>query len=157
MAVHEGQLSLLELADPADEQATAPPRPARQGATPRDTPSKSEARSRPRVSPKTPAGSAPGIGDAALLTTDEAAGLLHVHPRTVQRLVRRGELCAVHLGSAVRFDPHDVDGLIARLKRRMEGTPSPLGEPVRARRASSRASFSDRLRSRQHEHRAAQA
>src|SRR4051812_1556423 len=53
--------------------------------------------------------SAPTADKPALLTTTEAAVLLHVHPRTVQRLVDRGQLCAVHLGSAVRFDPRDVD------------------------------------------------
>src|SRR5947208_4799089 len=38
---------------------------------------------------------------ATLLTTIEAAHLLRVHPRTVQRLVERGQLSAVHLGGAV--------------------------------------------------------
>ena len=40
-----------------------------------------------------------------LLTTDEAAALLHVHPRTVQRLVERGELVRRPPRRAVRFDP----------------------------------------------------
>ena len=53
----------------------------------------------------------------ALLTTREAADLLRVHPRTVQRLVRRGDLAAVRLGTATRFDPDDVACLIAQLKR----------------------------------------
>lgn len=58
----------------------------------------------------------------ALLTTSEAADLLHVHARTVQRLVKRGELQAVHLGAAVRFDPADVADLTERLKRQAAGT-----------------------------------
>jgi excisionase family DNA binding protein len=45
---------------------------------------------------------------AGLLTTAEAAAVLHVHPRTVQRLVERSQLEAIHLGAAVRFDPQDV-------------------------------------------------
>jgi excisionase family DNA binding protein len=56
--------------------------------------------------------------NGGLLTTEEAAALLHVHPRTVQRLVERGDLSAVHPGGAVRFDQQDVHGLIARVKSR---------------------------------------
>jgi excisionase family DNA binding protein len=90
----------------------------------------------------------------ALLTTSEAADLLHVHPRTVQRLVERGELGAVRLGAAVRFDPADVAELTTRLKRRETGeTPAPA-EVVGPRRPA-RNSFADRLRSQQDEHRAA--
>src|SRR2546429_822194 len=114
MTVHAGQLSLLDLADAIrDEVAKQPLRGARQAATPADKPPESEAGQHRRRSHKGLSASL-SAGDSALLTTDEAADLLHVHPRTVQRLVRRGELSAVHLGSAVRFDPRDVDGLIAR-------------------------------------------
>jgi excisionase family DNA binding protein len=89
-----------------------------------------------------------------LLTTQEAADALHVHPRTVQRLVERGQLSAVHLGTAVRFDPADIAELTDRLKRRASAlTPSPT-EVVRPSRAV-RVSFADRLRSQQDEHRAA--
>jgi excisionase family DNA binding protein len=90
-----------------------------------------------------------------LLTTDEAARLLHVHPRTIQRLVERGQLEAVHLGAAVRFDPTDVVDLTARLKRREAGGPPACADRVTPSRAV-RVSFADRLRSRQHEHRADQ-
>ena len=93
---------------------------------------------------------------AALLTTREAAQLLHVHPRTVQRLVERGQLAAIHLGSAVRFDPFELGGLVARLKHRQENPEAQVGDSVRAR-SGARVSFTDRLRSQQHEHRAAQA
>jgi len=91
----------------------------------------------------------------ALLTTQETASLLRVHPRTVQRLVERGQLSAIHVGAAVRFDPADVADLTARLKRRTEA-PRPSTEIVGPGRGK-RASFAERLRSRQHEHRAAQA
>jgi excisionase family DNA binding protein len=87
----------------------------------------------------------------ALLTTEEAASVLLVHPRTVQRLVERGHLCAVHIGSAVRFDPQDVGGLVERVKSARR-TPA----SVRARGRGG-GSFAERLRSRQHEHRAAHA
>jgi excisionase family DNA binding protein len=81
----------------------------------------------------------------ALLTTVETAELLHVHPRTVQRLVERGELCAVHLGAAVRFDPDDVAALTGRLKRYVETSHSHAGDVRRGR--GSPVSFAERLRS----------
>jgi excisionase family DNA binding protein len=93
---------------------------------------------------------------AALLTTREAAQLLHVHPRTVQRLVERGQLAAIHLGSAVRFDPFELGGLVGRLKHRRENPEAQVADSVRAR-SGARVTFADRLRSNQHEHRAAQA
>ena len=92
---------------------------------------------------------------STLLTTQETADLLRVHPRTIQRLVERGQLSAVHVGAAVRFDPADVADLTTRLKRRTEA-PHPSTEIVRPVRGN-RASFAERLRSQQHEHRAAQA
>jgi excisionase family DNA binding protein len=92
----------------------------------------------------------------ALLTTREAAQLLNVHPRTVQRLVERGQLAAIHLGGAVRFDPLELGGLVARLKQRRESPEAQVADSVRAR-SGARVSFADRLRSSQHEHRAAQA
>lgn len=101
-------------------------------------------------------GTAVGADVPSLLTTREAAEMLHVHPRTVQRLVERGDLAAVHLGSAVRFDRSDVGSLIARLKCRLTGSEIHLADSVRARNGG-RVSFSDRLRSKQHEHRAAHA
>jgi excisionase family DNA binding protein len=90
----------------------------------------------------------------ALLTTQEAAAALHVHPRTVQRLVERGHLSAVHLGAAVRFDPADIADLTDRLKRRASGlTPSTTAVVQRSRAGG--VSFAERLRSTQDEHRAA--
>jgi excisionase family DNA binding protein len=90
----------------------------------------------------------------ALLTTQEAADALQVHPRTVQRLVERGQLSAVHLGTAVRFDPADIADLTDRLKRRPSGLTPSAADVVRPSRAVS-VSFADRLRSQQNEHRAA--
>jgi excisionase family DNA binding protein len=91
-----------------------------------------------------------------LLTTSETAALLHLHPRTVQRLVERGQLEAIHLGTAVRFDPGDVAALTEREKQLAAAAPTALTDRVRASRGA-RVSFAERLRSRQHEHRAAQA
>jgi excisionase family DNA binding protein len=92
--------------------------------------------------------------EVALLTTREAAELLHVHPRTVQRLVERGELAAVHVGAAVRFDRADLVDLTARFKSRVAGPPSARAE-VTPNRARARVSFAERLRSQRDEHRAA--
>jgi excisionase family DNA binding protein len=91
---------------------------------------------------------------AALLTTQEAAELLHVHPRTIQRLVERGELAAVHLGTAVRFDRSDLAALTGRLKSRAAGPPAPRPD-VKAARNGASVSFAERLRSQRDEHRAA--
>jgi excisionase family DNA binding protein len=90
----------------------------------------------------------------ALLTTREAADALRVHPRTVQRLVERGQLNAVHLGTAVRFDPADIADLTDRLKHRAAGPTPPKAAVVERSRAGG-VSFAERLRSTQDEHRAA--
>src|SRR5262245_47866543 len=144
MSVHVGQLSLLDLPEPARHQTSASPSPVRQDATERDTSSESAPTHDDRNA------SAPRSG--ALLTTSETAELLHVHPRTIQRLVERGELCAVHLGAAVRFDPNDVAALTGRLKRATRTAHSTVDD-VRRGRGGPR-SFADRLRS-NHEHRTA--
>jgi excisionase family DNA binding protein len=149
MRVHAGQLSLLATDESLCIETTAARTPAaRQKATRHDKPAK-------RVAPSNPRDRHADGGSAGLLTTDEAATLLRVHPRTVQRLVERGELCAVHLGSAVRFELQDVDELVARLKhrRRTSAPPAPTAS-VRARPGAA-VSFADKLRSRSHEHRAA--
>jgi excisionase family DNA binding protein len=91
---------------------------------------------------------------AALLTTGEAAELLHVHPRTVQRLVERGELAVVHLGAAVRFDRNDLADLTGRLKERTAG-PSSVRTEVTPAKGRAHVSFAERLRSQRDEHRAA--
>ena len=81
------------------------------------------------------------------MTTNEAASLLRVHPRTVQRLVERGQLTAVHLGAAVRFDPKDVTGLISRVKHEPACAASDARVPRRSARAVPAAtSFRDRVR-----------
>jgi hypothetical protein len=69
-------------------------------------------------------------------------------------LVERGQLSAVHLGTAVRFDPADIADLTDRLKRRASGPTPSAAEAVRPSRAAT-TSFAERLRSQQDEHRAA--
>lgn len=96
------------------------------------------------------------VKGSALLTTREAASLLHVHPRTVQRLVERGELAAIRIGTAVRFDPTDVTAVISRLKR-WSTTTEPRTVDTVHRGSGARVSFAKRLRPQQNEHRAAHA
>jgi excisionase family DNA binding protein len=79
-----------------------------------------------------------------LLTTREVADALHVHPRTVQRLVERGELAVVRLGAAIRFDPAELVRFIAE-RTRIARSPEPEQETLRARTAG--VSFARRLRS----------
>lgn len=148
MALHPDQLSLLD-APPSEPRAQETKQATRRETTVGDRCPGSDRVGR-RSSPASRAASEPVA--IALLTTEEAASVLRVHPRTVQRLVERGHLCAVHIGSAVRFDPQDVGGLVERVKS--AGTAPAVDTRARGRGSGS---FAERLRSRQHEHLAAHA
>ena len=51
-----------------------------------------------------------------LLDSHEAAALLRVHPRTLQRLAQRGEIAGVQVGKLWRFRASSIDAWIqARL------------------------------------------
>jgi excisionase family DNA binding protein len=82
--------------------------------------------------------------EGRLLTVSEVAEDLAIHPKTVRRLVARGELAAVKIGAAVRVHPADVDAFVDEHRvqngeRRREPRP-------RVRASAARASFADRLR-----------
>ena len=82
--------------------------------------------------------------DGRLLTVSEVAVDLAIHPKTVRRLVARGELAAVKIGAAVRVHPADVDAFVDEHRvqsgvRRREPRP-------RVRASAASASFADRLR-----------
>jgi excisionase family DNA binding protein len=49
-----------------------------------------------------------------LLDSHQAAAILKVHPRTLQRLVHRGEIAAVHVGKLWRFKPSALTAWIDR-------------------------------------------
>jgi excisionase family DNA binding protein len=49
-----------------------------------------------------------------LLDSHQAAAMLKVHPRTLQRLVHRGEIAAVHVGKLWRFKPSTLTAWIDR-------------------------------------------
>ena len=57
---------------------------------------------KPPVSAGLPDGR-PRIDREPLLDSHQAAAILKVHPRTLQRLVHRGEIAAVHVGKLWRF------------------------------------------------------
>ena len=141
-ASESSQLSLFE---DLDAGASRAPKPRTEHGP--KTQSVPVASSRPESLPSESA-------SAGLLTTQEAAELLRVHPRTVQRLVERGELAAIHVGAAVRFERTDLADLTARLKSCAAGPPTARAE-VTPDRGRTRVSFAERLRSQRDEHRAA--
>jgi excisionase family DNA binding protein len=150
MSVDALQLSLLEL----DESPKEKPPALAQHRTRKETTAGGTPPELHR--PPSPTATSSAQEKETLLTTEEAATLLRVHPRTVQRLVARGQLAAIHLGSAVRFDPRDLGNLIADHKQCRSGTGATTSSRLRATRGG-RISFADRLRSEAHEHRAAHA
>jgi excisionase family DNA binding protein len=150
MDVDALQLSLLE----PDESPKDAPRDVSTNQRRQETTARATSPA-PEPTPSRAATLAVPEGDT-FLTTVEVATLLHVHPRTAQRLVARGQLAAIHLGSAVRFDPRDLGSLITDHKQRRSGVAPTMSGRPRATRGA-RVSFADRLRSEGHEHRAAHA
>lgn len=51
-----------------------------------------------------------------LLSVAELADMLSVNQLTVRRMVKRGQLTAVRIGRAVRFDPDDVAVFLASVR-----------------------------------------
>jgi excisionase family DNA binding protein len=50
-----------------------------------------------------------------LLDSDEAAALLRIHPKTLQRMARRGQISGIHIGKLWRFRASDLDKWIRRI------------------------------------------
>ena len=51
------------------------------------------------------------------LNSREAAALLQIHPKTIQRLARKGEIRAMRIGKLWRFRASDLDAWVdSRLK-----------------------------------------
>ena len=50
----------------------------------------------------------PSISIGAFLNTDEAAAMLGVHPKTLQRLARSGRITAYRVGKLWRFQARDL-------------------------------------------------
>ena len=55
----------------------------------------------PQRKPSIPAAPSPTF--EPLLDSDEAAALLRIHPKTLQRMARQGEIAAIHIGKLWRF------------------------------------------------------
>ena len=47
-----------------------------------------------------------------LLDSDEAAALLRIHPKTLQRMARNGEITGIHIGKLWRFRASDLESWI---------------------------------------------
>lgn len=61
---------------------------------------------------KKPVGSAHSL--IQLLDSDEAAAIMKIHPKTLQKLARKGELRGVHVGKLWRFRQIDIEEWIQR-------------------------------------------
>jgi excisionase family DNA binding protein len=52
-----------------------------------------------------------------LLDSDQAAGLLRIHPKTLQKMARRGEIHGSHVGKLWRLRASDLDDWLHRQRR----------------------------------------
>jgi excisionase family DNA binding protein len=50
----------------------------------------------------------PSISSKAFMNTDEAAAMLGVHPKTLQRLARSGRITAYRVGKLWRFQAREL-------------------------------------------------
>ena len=62
-----------------------------------------------------------------ILTVDDAAALLSVHPQTIRKWLRAGELTAADTPAGWRLTPADIEAWLARHRR-----PVKQPEPVDA-------------------------
>lgn len=78
-----------------------------------------------------------------LLTVDEAATQLRVHPETIRRMIRRGDLVGVRIGQCYRVDSTQIMPVrAARPERKKRLDSSPLArfvQPGWPHRASTEA------------------
>ena len=64
---------------------------------------------------KPPTTAAVNIQFEPLLDSDEAATLLKIHPKTLQKMARRGEVYGIHLGKLWRFRASDLDAWLKKI------------------------------------------
>jgi excisionase family DNA binding protein len=65
---------------------------------------------------KTPHRPVQRISNSSLYwTPDEAVALLRIHPKTLQRRARLGEISGIHIGKLWRFRASDLDEWIRRI------------------------------------------
>ena len=56
-----------------------------------------------------------------LLDSVEAAALLRIHPKTLQKMARRGQILGRHVGKVWRFRVSDLNDWLWRQERAMSG------------------------------------
>jgi excisionase family DNA binding protein len=56
-----------------------------------------------------------------LLDSDQAAALLKIHPKTLQRLARQGEIPGIQIGKLWRFRGSDLNAWMSRGNARQYG------------------------------------
>ena len=54
-------------------------------------------------------------GFEPLLDSEEAAALLKIHPKTLQKLARSGEVAAIHIGKLWRFRASALDEWVRKM------------------------------------------
>ena len=52
-----------------------------------------------------------------LLDSSQAAALLRIHPKTLQKMARRGEIHGTHVGKLWRFRASDLNDWLCRQER----------------------------------------
>lgn len=60
------------------------------------------------------------VGDTSaefelLLDSDEAAALLKIHPKTLQRMARRGQVVGIQIGKLWRFRTSDLNKMLEKV------------------------------------------
>ncbi len=58
-----------------------------------------------------------------LMSVEDVADILQVVPKTVWRLVRRGEIVASKVGRVIRIEPKEFRAFIERAKRKVANSP----------------------------------
>ena len=61
------------------------------------------------------------FGHEPLLDSNKAAAMLGVHPRTLQRMVLRGQIVGVQVGKLWRFRASSIDEWIENKEHKMVG------------------------------------
>jgi excisionase family DNA binding protein len=57
----------------------------------------------------------PGVRFEPLLDSEEAADLLKIHPKTLQRMARRGEVVGIRIGKLWRFRASELNEWLQRI------------------------------------------
>jgi excisionase family DNA binding protein len=64
-------------------------------------------------SPKLPPSRHP-VAPEPLIDSEEAAAIIGIHPKTLQKMARRGQIRGVHVGKLWRFRASTIEEWIAR-------------------------------------------